>query len=435
MLKKSRIYLATLLTLIIGLSSVISTFALEPNQELNDKEALVVADENNQVQAVITKNLRMPIGTNTPDVTFEFTSRPISVDGDTSVLGPSLNPNLTITFGPTDTDHNDPVDNIISIKDETEDVFKNVVFPDAGIYVYEIKETGKTNLSILTSEYEWLWYSDAVYTLTVYVDNKSDGGTYVYALGTRVLVPDNKEQKVGDKVDPTPGGNKVEYFWSQMVFTNDYVKVNDTKELENDDSTLSIKKRVDGILANKNQYFDFKITLILPSIHQDALDNYKAYIVEEGKVIHPGNNASTAIISIDPDDPYINISAGGTTSFKLKDEQELVFLNLPVGTTYVVEEEATVNYIPGFVVYREGNVVKSEKEKDSHVALATGNQLIGEKDNRTIFTNTRDTVIPTGINLNNLPFIVMMILGIGALGIYVVTKTRKNRYGDEVLKR
>jgi len=413
---------------VVSLAGVTTAFAQSPN----DYGAIVAPDEDNPVQATITKNLRMPIGTTTPSVTFHFLATPISVDGRTDETDrntmPDLNPAaLTVSFTAADVDPTDPPTNIMSIRKETGDLFYGVTFPHAGIFVYEIRELRPTNLGIDASQTEWLYYSEAVYTLTVYVKNHSDGGTFVHAVGTRIITDDLGEPGNG-KLDPTPGGNGEDYFFSQMAFRNDYVKIDNPEDPDPvEDTTLFVSKTVAGDFGDRTQYFDFTMTLTVPEIVRDAPPHYRAYIVENGAVIDPSNNTAAGLIGTDAEGlRYIRVSTSGETDFTLRHGQKLVFVDTPVGTRYTVNEDVAANYTPNVTVTTDGVGVNIPGTINS--PLSTGNQFAGEGLNSATFTNTRDSVTPTGLNLNNLPFVGLIALGIGGLVAFLVVKSRKRKY-------
>jgi hypothetical protein len=431
MLRKIKPYLAIILALIMCVSSVIAVSAAE----MNEKDALVSHDENNPVTAAIAKILRVPIGTNIPSVQFNFIATPISYDEETNLTGinmPDLK-NLMVKFPHDNMVVGDPVDGIVSIVLETGNIFENVDFLNPGIYVYEIKEEIENieNDGILNDHNQWLYYSDAIYTLTIHVSNNAAGdGTFVSGLGTKTEIMNEEGQLIDVKVDPTPGGGSG-FDHSQMIFINDYVKANGPEEeIDNPDptkvATLSASKTVSGALGNLNAYFEFAIKLNSPSIHQDTPGYYRAYILHNGTVIHPEHNAQSDLISKrdDADHYYIKISTTGETTFTLKDGQQLVFVDTPVGTTYNLTERGFDNHIPSFII-TSNNVAGISVGGTAGQDHSTGNQLVGELLNRADFTNNRERVTPTGLLLNNLPFVMMIVLGIGGLVTYVVVKTKK----------
>ena len=69
-------------------------------------------------------------------------------------------------------------------------------------------------------------------------------------------------------------------------------------------------------------------------------------------------------------------------------------------------------------------------ENNPNTALPTGSQLMGEGINSAAFTNTRTSVTPTGLDLNNLPFLLLIALGLGAIvSLTVVTVRKRNQHG------
>ena len=424
MLKQSKRLLVMAFILLVCLAGVTTAAATGLNPD-----GAAIGTEQNPAQATITKHLRLPIGTITPNATFNFVATRVSVDGRAPVAEtdmPNLNPAaLAVSFTPADTDPTDPPTSIMSIWRETGDLFYGVTFPHAGIFVYEIREAGNTNPEIDNDPNQWLSYSDgARYTLTVYVANTADGtGTFVFAVGTLVTVPDNEGQTEDTKVDATPGGDDETYFFSQMVFTNDYVRTN-TVTNPGANSTLAVSKQVAGDFASREQFFDFDITLTVPSILENLPVYYRAYVVENGAVINPQHNAEAGLIGTDAGGSYIRISTSGPTAFRLRDGQRLAFVDTPVGTAYVVNEAAAINYTPSLIV-TTNNIPGQNIPGTLSQGMSTGNQHVGELTNQAAFTNTRDFVTPTGLNLNNLPFYGLILLAIGALITFIVIKVRR----------
>ena len=421
MLKKSKVLITIALALLLCVTSAATAFATNLNED-----GLLPGTEENPIQAAITKNLRLPTGTNVPSAEFTFVVEPKTVDGVPYSSAPlnmpplGTNNEITISFSQDDAIRKAPVDGLIntdSIRKETTDIFADVTFPHAGVFVYEITEMPNTNpmIDALTNINEWLSYSGAKYTLTAYVKYKAppnDTETYVYALATVVTTPE-PGQPGGGKVDPTPGGDKERYLFSEMVFTNDYVKNNGPVDPETG-STLIVSKQVAGDFASKDQIFDFTISLTIPSIVPNPPAYYKAYLRDtDGAVIIP----------------YIEVSttAGAETSFSLKHGQSLVFVDTPVGVGYVATEAVAVNYIPSVSVITSGGMPNNIPGA-LNTALPTGPQLVGELANSAAFTNTRDSVTPTGLNLNNLPFILLIGLGLGTLTTYIAVKVRQRKH-------
>ena len=431
-MKKSRIF-ALALALIMCLSTV--AYA-------NDFGPVVTDDENFPVQVAITKILRLPVGTITPEAEFRFNARRISFDDDDSQATrdwmPTLN-NLVLNFTAADTGEPDE-NHIVHLRLETLNLFDGVDFPDAGVYIYEITEIPDTNDHIDDNEpYEILTYSPAVYTLRVYVANTADNtSTYVRAVGAIITHPDNPGQTEGFKVDPTPGGDGDNYDHSQMIFTNDYVKTNGPVDPDRPDpineSTLTVSKTVGGDLGNRSLFFNFTMhALNIPILVEDIPPFYQAYVVEttaEGTRVVTGEalreNADESQIGTDDGGlDFINISTTGPTTFRLRHNQRLVFVNTPVGTNYDVGEAAAVNYWPSVIVTTDSISADPLTTAQANMPLDTGLQFVGERINSAAFTNTRSSVVPTGLNMDNLPFIGLVGLPLLALIGLIVLKARK----------
>ena len=423
MFKKSKIALTVVLAMLLCAASFTSAFATNL-----DGNGALTGDENNPVEAAISKDLRLPTGTNVPSANFIFEVEAKTVDNvafnpdapNMPILGTLSKPGIgtfTLSFSQADASWKKPVTGLVntdSIKKETGDIFAGVTFPHAGVFVYEVTERADTNepIDAAGNMNEWLSYSGAKYQLTVYVEYKADGvTTFVYGLGTRTILKDDGADGDGFKVDPTPGGYGEEYSHSEMMFTNDYVRNNGPFEPEDAKSTLAISKQVAGDFASKEQLFHFTIDLMVPSIVPNPPAHYKAYLIDvNGSVLTP----------------HIEVSTSTTTSFSLKHGQSLVFVDTPVGTGYAVTEAAPANYIPSVRVITGGGT-PNDIPGVLNTALSTGNQHVGEQPNSAAFTNTRDSVTPTGLNLNDLPFILLIALGLGALTTFVVLKVRKGK--------
>jgi hypothetical protein len=424
MLKKSRNYVAILLALVMSVSSFIPAFA-------SDTAGSTTDNHEEPVEAAITKMLRMPEGTVTPEITFNFVATPISFEGNTAVTSsmPALN-NLTVSFGTEDDNEVDnTVTNVTSITNESEDILKNVNFDalGAGIYVYEITELDSTVPPIGADES--VNFSTAKYILRVYVDNHParDGRTYAYGVIAQVVTADANGAAATTKVDVTPGEKG-------MIFTNDYVKTN---VIENPDplvdDTLTVSNTVIGTLANLQQHFHYTITMNSTPFHPgvEPPEYYRAYIVEGNNVLDPSGNVDIGdgdiedFIGTPQTGPkYIKIDPNGSTSFSLKHGQRLVFVDTPVGTTYNITQAGATNYIPSHIVTSNDvpapNVIGNVSQP-----MTIGPQRFGGLENSAAFTNTRDSVTPTGLSLDNLPFVLIIIFGLGCLVTYISVGARK----------
>ena len=240
-------------------------------------------------------------------------------------------------------------------------------WPHAGEYVYTVAETQESMPNVT--------YDTSSYTLRVYVIN-----------GTKGLEI--------EKITAQGASGKT----NKILFTNTYTK---------NDATLTIEKNTEGDYADKTRKFDFEITFT-----KSPMSDRTTFTGTIG--------AQSA--------EYI---AGQTKTFKLADGEQLVFHNLPVGTTYVVRELAAPDgYKPSVTVVENRTTTVNRtaaQEGDALDTLKEGgkNNLVGENENKVTFTNTYKDVAVTGIVMNNLPFILLVAVAIVAFVSLAVIKRRR----------
>ena len=430
-MKKSRFLLGLLPALLLGMFVVPSAMA-----DGLDEHGALNATDTKPVQAAITKVFQTPVGTIMPDLTFHFQISAVSIDGDTSnrVYMPSLGP---VTLSTSTMTALDPTGDTLSYYAESDNIFDGAIFPYAGIYVYTVTENADTNPVIISDSFrQVLTYSQASYQLTVYVSNLTDGaGTYIYSLTTEKVTNDAGADGGNVKVDPTPGGDGADTTYSQMTFTNTYVKTNGSQDPLDPDpiahGTLSVSKQVSGVLASTEVYFPFTIKVAPPSL-ASQLDHFIAYIVEGRTVVDDiALNTATGTLtgtSLDSNQHrYISFSANVPTNFSLKAGQSLVFVDTPVGTNYDVTEQASTGYEPSLVVTTNGLAAAAIDNGVNASVSATG-QLVGEGLNNAAVTNLRNFVTPTGLSMGSLPFVGVMALAVmGIIGFTWFTIRSKRR--------
>ena len=186
---------------------------------------------------------------------------------------------------------------------------------------------------------------------------------------------------------------------NKILFTNTYAK---------NDATLTIEKNTTGTYADKTKEFNFEITFT-----KSPMSDQRTFT---------GNIGSEPVVC----------TAGTPKSFTLADGEKLIFNNLPVGTTYVVKElAASDGYTPSVTVIENKTTTLTNKTVQEAEALNTLKEdgkknLVGEADNKVTFTNTHQGgVVPTGILMNNLPFILLVAVAIVAFVSLAVIKRRR----------
>lgn len=147
---------------------------------------------------------------------------------------------------------------------------------------------------------------------------------------------------------------------------------------------LSVTKNVEGNMGDKTKFFDIKVTVTNP---------------DDGKT-YPASYTVTG--GSEPSNPS-TITAGTQTTFKLKDDETITIANLPYGVTYTVTE---ADY------KAEGYETKYQNE----------NGTIAAADVAATVTNTKGITVDTGISLDSLPYIVLLVVSMSALAFFAMRK-------------
>ena len=138
---------------------------------------------------------------------------------------------------------------------------------------------------------------------------------------------------------------------------------------------LNITKSVTGSLGDTGKYFSFTVTL--------TGESDKTY------------NESYAVSGGSSDKNPTSIKIGEATAFYLKSDDTLSISNLPYGVSYTVTEDTPSDY----------TLTKSGDTGTVDSALQTAE-----------FTNNKGGDPDTGVSLDSLPFIIVLVLaGIGAI--------------------
>ena len=317
-------------------------------------------------KATVNKVLEFAEGISVPGYTFNFTAEKITQDAPNATIG-----SITYTKEEAKGNATNGIHNVV----KTSEVKFASAFPHAGLYEYTVTETQGTD--------KGMTYSKKKYRLRVRVENNTDKSIYIKSI-TVVDID------TGEKPD-------------NLSFKNTYEK-NGGEDFKANQA-LVVEKQTVGELADKTKYFNFKLTL------------NKAKTAKDEKIIGKIGTQT------------VEFEYGKPQSFKLRDGEQLVFEKLPAGTRYnAVEVGETDGYTPKVTVIENGvgNTVKGGTDKDDLSSAAAGQtNLVGEKENRVTFVNTYKEVSETGINTNNMPFIVLAGLSVSALIVLSVAKKKK----------
>lgn len=284
---------------------------------------------------------------------------------------------------------------------------EKVEFPtytEAGKYEYTVTENQTATPAVTNGEHEKMIMSKAEYKMDVYVENTTTGGCQI----ANIIVNKTKDDKGGNatgKVDISDTEK------NGFKFTNTYVQEAGTGDKPSNPGedygtygSLKVSKKINenGGTASATDSFSFKATFNFPT----------------------GTDANT-LGGVKANGSDITLKAGGTYDFTLTNGGNEKFTGLPVGTTMTVTESATPNYKGSADVTINGvneNPIEATKYNE---ATTVSDKKLGQKKNAVDVTNTYNNVPLTGIIMNNLPYIAMIVIGAAALVVYVQNK-RKN---------
>ena len=474
--KKTTSLLKLAVCMAIAMTLILSAAAPSLAGTWNSTNALV-GTESVPANAAITKVFLVGQETIPPNITFTFQITKVSRNGQTDaatlagmpVIGtpdPGSDRIGTVSVSYTPGDVYDPqrpginsrMDQVDYLRKETQALFPtNLQWNGTGIYVYRITEVQVTNYNIADTKKETLTLSKAQYDLQVYVAAKSSGGYYVWAIGAYPILNDAGGQtgsELGNpagKVNPQPGGptdggGTGAGPYSQMIFNNSYLRHGspDVPTDPDNDHKFRIRKVLDGIGADNMQYFNFEVTIRKPA--NSMKPNYKAYVYDSASTTPnvpltynqiTSNVQNTNILD---NSGYIKFPFGQTVTIKLRGTQYLAFTDIDAGADYIIKELGTLDYIPSYQLYKSNDNTPARSETgvmngalqtpDSPpviINISPTNAFI----DKAVFTNKYKDVIPTGIAVNDLPYIALVAVASIALGGYLFFRIRSRKH-DEV---
>jgi len=273
------------------------------------------------------------------------------------------------------------------------EIFNGVTFPKAGEYIFTADEVATTWTA---AEGETLVEDADTFEVHIYVKNDGNGTAI-----DKVTVSDGDE-----KVDPTEikdvaddgqdeDGNNIGF-----SFTNTF-----KKDLTDDDDTdntglIDLTKTVTGDYGDKTYKFPFEFTYTLPEANPSAV---------KYKVLKDGQTEAQATEQT---------AANGKIEVTLGHGDKLIITQAPQGLKWATEEKiASATDLQNY---------------DKYTTTANGDQatstdeVILETTGAAAYVNDLqdDDVTPTGIPINNLPYIALALVAIGGLVAYVVVRRR-----------
>lgn len=400
-------FLKKLVTASIAAVTALSVFRGVPTFADDNDVATAKATGETSAKVSINKVLNIAEGITTPEATFTFTFTPKT--------GTSSNgaPYETIS----DSNGKIAAKNVVysksdllqpnqtSIKKDTGNIFESVTYTHAGEYVYTVAETQNVGWAQILKNsvpIDSMTYDNRSYEMHVIVKNKTTGGTYISSVYFKQVSP-----SVNGKVKPSESGTTYKYDLFTNIYRKNAGKITDPNEpnpnkpnvskVDPNAKSLVIKKVVSGATADKSKDFTFKLTFTKASTETSQSIT--------GKI---GETSKTFVY-------------GQETTITLRHDQSLVFDTIPAGTRYKLVETGSQGYTAS-AAYKENGASKNQAGTVS-TNFTQDSILIGEKPNDNTITNSLPDVTPTGLLIDNLPFILM--IGLGLAGFVVLSKKRR----------
>lgn len=423
---------AAVLTLAMALYPAASAFALQP------------ANYNNQANITVSKTIQASVSGVFPNVTsFQFQLEPISyTPGPTGAgytaytpatmpmpAGSTARPQILTVGGFTPT--------ATGTTQTRNFTTGNITYTQAGVYTYKLTEV------IPTTTVEGVEYDTTVYYVNVYVTNvlNDDGTPYINTTtglpyvnvsavtawetnNTTHLNPGEQDNNGNGPIPNRPGELDDGKIGITLPTDTDGTVRNISYPFVNDYSTanLDISKLVTGDLADPRQAFTFTLGLVRPSGAAETTSyTYQKYNMGADKVI--GGTDDTAVTGTGSTG---TITHNGT--FTLLHGQYIRIIGMPAGERVTTTETGAADYTTTNIV-RHGNtenpasaVTNTDKTTGQQTVYA-GEGAINQQD----FTNRKESVTPTGVMMDVLPY-VLLIVAAGVCAVLIFKKRKVKGY-------
>lgn len=400
-------FLKKLVTASIATVTALSVFRGVPTFADENSDATAMSNGETNAQVSINKVLNIAEGITTPLANFTFTFTPKTGNSSNGAPYETINASngqiadKTVDYSETDV----LLSGQTSIKKSTGNIFENVTYTHAGEYVYTVAEKQNVGWRAIQkngSPIDFMTYDNRNYEMHVIVKNKTTGGTYISSVYFKQVTP-----SVNGKVKPSESGTTYKYDLFTNIYRKNAGKITDPNEpnpnkpnvskVDPNAKSLAVKKVVSGETADKSKDFTFKLTFTKASTETSQSIT--------GKI---GETSKTFVY-------------GQETTITLRHDQSLVFDTIPAGTRYKLVETGSQGYTAS-AAYKENGASKNQAGTVS-TNFTQDSILVGEKPNDNTITNSLPDVTTTGLLIDNLPFILM--IGLGLAGFVVLSKKRR----------
>ena len=255
-----------------------------------------------------------------------------------------------------------------------------------GIYKYVVSEKKGETLAVS--------YDETPIAVIVTVLNGTPGGDNATdTMNVYVGVYEqNEDGTLGKKIT---GDNLDGNATFDAAFTNEYKM-----------GKLTVSKKVDGNLASNTKAFDIQVSFT------------------------GGARAGAPILyTVSGEEKTLAFNGSDTvsTTVSLKNGESAEFTNIPAGISYTVTEDA--KHTQGDISTDEGYTATYANSDNAETGSGYGTVNEADEDSVEI-TNTKGTVIQTGVLLESLPYILIGVGVVAAVIIIIIVRKRRNDDDD-----
>ena len=370
--------------------------------------SLVLMDEFSLTPAtaafVINKDLRKLQGTTLPsNLAFEFDIEPHSFNGNPALANqlpaiPTANRSVTITSTSSSTTAGG-----ITTLEEYVDFLRNVEFEAAGTFAWMISEVeNSSGITANPPSNLRVNYSEARYEVRVTVVESG----LEFDISTIVLL----RHVTADGVVLSPP-QAVANHGNELTFTNTFQRW--SSGTNTCAGALSVSKEIDGDFADPATPFLFNVTLTGTALCVAGTEF-------SARLYGPNNNF------IRTENFTVNVPRNNVP---ILDGQTLVFPYLPVGLSWVVEEQAIEGFTARIDRVVNGTTLPTFTNPHPNLLLSSGTHTITAENlrNSAHFTNIHFISPPMGLVIQNgAPYAVVVLAGL-MLGAVLVPKAKARR--------
>lgn len=275
-----------------------------------------------------------------------------------------------------------------------------------GEYQYTVHSTSSVSKNKDADEFK---ASDAVYNLSIFVAQNSQGKLYIKGLGITQKFDDGGSAGSSTKIDGTPGNGtgSTEGDFSALKFVNVY-----TAKAGNTDPDTKPD-------PDKKDTYAFKVSNTTEG-NTDEAGNF-TYTMTVNKPTGFSTKDNTFVYYVNGKEK--TGTYGAALEFTLDNAQNMMIKSCYAGSTVSVNQAGRANWTATAVQMFDGKAEAQLSAAMGKDLAASG--ILGQKENKVDYTNTYKDIAVTGIIVNNFPFIIMIGMAIVAFAGIVVMNSKK----------